>query len=448
MKKKTWVLLIATCLLVYGWYKLFYKTWSNEGVAKDADCVLAVDTKRVANTLIWQFITTPSQWKNISFFSADDGRVKWSDMVKLPDYVFIFHKPGQPANALYTVAEINNREDFEKGLQQFHFEKTGEGHYSSKETGIELIQSGMKLLIGNTGVEDKKLIIKTAAELFNKKEYAPKDLLQGNVSTNKHFSLQLINSVFGKHQIITGGFDKQTAFIDASFTLPQGVSFMENNFSYSDTSFATLCFSQPLPSIKNLLGDSARAAVSRALNFNIDSVLLPANQYCQLDIEGFHARVDSAISYVYDDNFNAVKNVVINNVDEPAFNFIIRGQKPHSIYNYLERNGKIEKNEKGDWFTPVPFVKSYCSVKNENEFRVVSGNYKTTLKERPVECIFFLKLMFSKNPLPLQEYIPPAIAKALANIESVEAKAINEKGKAMLHVSFNKKKNGLPLFGF
>jgi len=443
MNKRKWILLIVTALLVWGWYKLFYKTWDNEGVAKDADCIMVLDVKRITNTVIWQFITTPSQWKGISL-SSGEGKVKWDEMVKLPDYVFIFHKTGQPANALYTVVEINNKEDFAKGLVQHHFEKMGDGYYSSRETGIELIQNGNKLLIGNAAVEDKKLMQQTAEGLFNKKQFVVKDILEKNVSTKNHFSLQFLNVDASAEQFVTAGFDKQSIFIDASLELTKGTSFPTHTFSYNDTSLLSLGFTQPQPSIKNLLADSARASISRALNFNIDSVFLAGNQLYQLDVGGIYARVDSAVSYTYDDNFSAVENVVVNNVEEPAFNFTMQGKAANDIFNYWQQNGKVEKTAAGYWFTPVPFVKSYCSVGNE-KLAITANRYTTTAASKSFEGIFFLKLLLSKIPASLQKYIPPAITKALNNIESIEAKAVNDKQIINVQIILLKKKNDLPV---
>ena len=63
MNKKRWALLVLAAILIFGYYKLFYKTYSEKAVAQNADCVVAIDVKRITNTLMWHFITTPSQWK-------------------------------------------------------------------------------------------------------------------------------------------------------------------------------------------------------------------------------------------------------------------------------------------------------------------------------------------------------------------------------------------------
>jgi hypothetical protein len=445
MNKKRWAILILILLLLFGYYKLFYKTWNNESVPKSTDCIVAIDVKKVTNTLIWNVITTPSQWSKISLFS-EEGKVDWDDMVKLPDYVFVFHKTGEPATALYAVVEINDEEDFKKGLQQYHFEKTATGSFISTKTGVEILQNGNKLLIGNAAVENRQYLVQAADELFKQKQFMAKDVLQGNISTQKHFSLQLLNSFLGKQQIITAGFDKESIYVDAAFTMPKGVSFASNTFLYCDTSLCSIGCTQPQPGIKQLLDDSARAAISRAVNFNIDSLLLPGNAFYQLDIKGIPARVDSAISYTYDDNFNPVEKVVVNTVEEPAFNFTVEGKKVTSIYNYWERSGKIEKNEMGDLFTPMPFVKSYCHINDQNKLSVTANNHKAAATDKSINCILFIKLLLAKIPGSLQQYFPADIHKAVQNIESAEAIASNKKGQIILRIVFNKKKNDLPLF--
>ena len=447
MNKKRWALLILCILLLVGYYKLFYKTWNNEGVTKNADCIIELDIKKITNTLIWNFITTPSQWKNISFFSSSgDDKVSWDDMVKLPDYVFVFHKAGEPQNAFYTVVEINDKEDFEKGLKQFHFTKTATGSYVSEETGIEFMQSGNKLLVGNAAVEDKKYIAQVADELFKQKQFISEDSLKKNITASSHVSLLLFkNSFWSQEQLVTAGFDKNTITIEAVVTPKNGMNLTEKKFTYCENSLCSFGFALPLSNVKQAIPDSLWVSISKAVNFNIDSLLLKTNHYYQLDIEGFHSRVDSAISYTYDDDFNPIEKVVVNNVEEPAFNFTVHGDSVSNIYNYWNSNGKLEKSGDSNLFTPVPFVKSCCFIKNEKELTVTSDNYKNASADKSIDCILFFKLLVTKIPLSLQKYFQPGILRALKNIESAEATATNEKGQIIFRVRFNKKKNDLPL---
>lgn len=444
MNRKRWTLLVLCILLLVGYFKFFYKTWSNDAVTKNADCIIALDVKRITNTLIWNFITTPSQWKKISFFSSST-QTSWEDMVKLPDYVFVFHNAGEPVAAWYTVLEIKDEADFEKGLEQFHFVKSENNRYTSAENGIEFIRNGNRVVVGNASVSNKDYIQQAAANIFTR-QYIQKEKLKTTIDARSHASLYTMpNGIFKNALLARINFDKEQLNIRAGLPVPMDVHLVTNTFAYSDTSLCTLAFTQPEPGLESLIEDSARASVSKALNFNIDSFFRPGNLNYTLDVEGIHARIDSAVSYEYDDNFNPVEKVVMNRVEEPAFNFTANGVQIENAYSYLLNNNKLEQTAQGALFTPIPFVKSYCKVEPKKSLDITANNYKTAKADKKIECILFFKLLLSKLPASLRKYLPGSMMKYLKNIETMKAEVTNEKGAVLLNIDFNKKKNDLPL---
>jgi len=447
MTKKKWALLIAGILLLFGYVKLFYKTYTETAVAKSADCIIALDIKRVTNTVIWNIITTPSQWKFSTSPDEEEDKVNWDDMVKLPDYVFLFHAASHPANAWYTVAHIKDEADFKKGLQQYHFKKRENAEeYFSILAGIEFIQNGDKILVGNLAVEDKKFIRQVAAELFVKKQFAPKETLKTTVAARSHLAVQWAkNNFLLQPAVIKANFDKNTITVDGSFSPAKQFSFAENNFSYAASSLFSLGFTQPSAALYNLIADSTKANISSAMNFNIDSLLVQNNTCYKLDIAAIVPGVDSAITYTYDDNFNPIEKAVVNNILEPSFNFTVNGNGTGSVYRYWNNNGKLEKTAAGELFVPVPFVKSYCSKLNAQKLAVVSNNYQAAPNDKNNNCIFFLNLLLTKIPNELLKFLPYGLMQAIGNIESLQLLAKKNNGQIFVHCSVNKKKNDLPI---
>jgi|GEM_PF-2478889 len=452
MTKKKWILLAVFILLVAGWFRLFYKTWTNETVPANADCIIALDVKRITNTLIWNFITTPSQWKSGNWFSSgEEGKVSWDDMISLPDYVFLFHLPGEPENAFYTVVEINNKDDFEKGLKQYGFEKTATGSFISKQTGIEFIQDGNKLLIGNAAVQNRAYLKQGSAVLFEKKEFVRKNSLKWVIENTGHFSLHgplFTTSLHPSIMYANGFFDEGAISLSVGLTIPVHFWFQQKEFMYSDSSMLSMFFSQPSRNIESIISSSSLQTLSKTLNFNIDSLLLPTNDYYHLDIPGVYPRTDSAVTYTYDDNFNPVEKVIVNKVEEPSFNFTITGKQVDNIYDYWKRNGQLENSSDGSLFTPVPFVKSYCSLINKNTLTVASAGYKEPTPNRKIKQSIFLRILVTKIPPSLLNYLPAPLLKLLKNIESIEAFDSYERKRGILNIQFNKKKNDLPLVSF
>lgn len=446
LNRKKWALLILSVVLIFGYIKLFYKTYNVNVVPKTADYIIAIDVKRITNTILWNIITTPSQWKIGGISSGKGGEINWRDMVKIPDYIFIFHTKNQPENAWYTVLQVKNENDFVKALQQYQFEKLNSNEYVSKEVGIHIFKNGDKILVGNAATENKKYITTVAEELFIKKAYIAKETLAKVTDAKSHVAMHIAaNGFLQQDAIVIGKFDKQKMEINATIIPNKKYIFTQNNFKYTGSSFFTLGFTQPSSTVYNLLSNSSKVNISKALNLNIDSVLLQSNKWYSIDIIGMKPRVDSAITYTYDDDFNKVEKVVVNNVEEPAFNFTIAGDSITHIYNYWQSNNKLEQTNAGQLFVPMPFVKSYCSIQNKNELNITSANYQFMPTSQNINCIFFAHMLFSKTPKVLFNFLPDDVMKTIANIESLQIIAQQKQEQILLHAIFNKKKNDLPL---
>jgi hypothetical protein len=445
MNKKKWALLVLCVLLVFGYIKLFYKTYSETAVAKSADCIITLDVKRITNTIIWNFITTPSQWKTPSISKSGKGEVSWKDMVEVPDYVFAFHIKNQPANAWYTVLQVKNENDFAKGLTRYHFEKRNTDEYVSKETGVHILKKDKKILVVNAAVEDN-YTLQVADELFNKKSYASKETLAKVIAAKSHLAIHIApNNFLQQDGMVTANFDKQKIEISSTLMPHTKYGFAENDFSYSESSLFSLGFTQPSPAVYALLNDSSKNNISKVLSINIDSLFLQSNKYYSLNVAAIQHRVDSAITYEYDDNFNKVEKAVVNNVEEPAFNFTIAGDCVANIYNHCLQNGKIEQTVTGNLFTPMPFVKSYCNIKSEKELSITAANYQPLTPNKNNNCILFLNMLFSKIPASLLKYLPGDVQNAIANMEYLQLSAKKNNTRLVIQCNLYKKNNDLPI---
>ncbi len=449
MNKKKWALLVLAALLVFGYIKLFYKTYSEKAVPKSADCIIALDVKRITNTLIWNYITTPGQWKTGRLFSKKTGKAGWDDMIELPDYVLAFHILNQPANAWYLLLTIKDKTDFYKGLLQFQFEKLSDHEYLNKVYGIYLLVNDKKVLVANAAVENKNYTAAVADELFSKKSYIPRATLSKAIKAKSHIAVYLASNIFlQKEAVISGNFNKEKIEISGSLTPDQQYTFIENNFLYSSGSICTFGFTQPSPAVFELLNKNDKEKISKALNIDIDSVLHQSNSSYNFNLAAVKMQTDSAISYSYDEEFNKVEKMTVNNIQEPAFNFLITGDSVAAIYTYLQRSNKLEKTAAGDLFTPMPLVRSFCSKKNENQLAITAFNYDPTVEDRSVTAIFFLNLALTKIPKDLQKYLPELIMQGISNIEAVKLSITKNNDQVLISGIFEKIKNDLPIIKF
>ncbi len=447
MNKKKWALVILCGLLIFGYIKLFYKTYTETVVAKSADNIVAIDVKQITNTVIWQYISTPSLWK-ISSSAAATNVVSWKDMVEIPDYVLAFHASGQPANAWYGILKIKDDSAFAKGIQQQHFDKIDSNIYASKEIGIQFYKNENNILLTSAAIE-KTALTKIAIELFLQKNYISKIDLAKLIDAKSHVAIKLkANNFLQEDAIVTAKFDANKIIIEGNLLPKKEFTFTENNFSYNSTSLMALGFTQPNAMVFALLNDSSKSNISKAINVNIDSLMLPTNKWYSLDVVSIKPRADSAITYTYDNDFNKVEKVVVNNIEEPAFNFTIYGDSVSNIYNNWILSNKLEKTNTGFLFTPMPFVKSYCTIEAGKALQLTANNYETTTMDKKTTAIFFMNALLSKIPASLLKYTATDVAKAIENFETIEVVVKKNEQGAFLKVIITKKKNDKPIWEF
>ncbi len=446
MNRKKWALLFLCGVLLFGYYKLFYKIYSESAVAKSADCVIALDVKRITNTLLWNFITTPGQWEAVNIFKSGKKEISWKDMVEIPDYILAFHVNKQPANNWFVVLKVKDEKDFTNGLLRYHFVKKNNNEYTSKDFGLSFFKQNGKLLLTNNIDATSNYLTQVADELFAKKLFITKTALKKAIDAKSHLAVFMAANNFLKQDgIVAGNFDKNKIEISTALLPISQYNFTENNFSFSSNSLCTMGFVQPTPALYNLLNDSSKNKISKALSINIDSFFLKSNKSYEMDIAAIKPRVDSAITYTYDDDFNKIEKVVVNNIQEPKYNFNITGDSIGNIYNYFLRSNKLEKTVSGQLFTAIPLVKSYCNIKTGNLLNISSENYLPQPEDKSISCIFFINLLLSKIPPELLKYLPDDVNKVIANIESIHLKVNKTNEQIIFNCIVKKKKNNLPI---
>jgi hypothetical protein len=449
MSKKKWALLILASLFVFGYIKLFYKTYSEKSVAHSADCVVVIDVKRIINTVIWNYITTPSQWKIGKLFPKKSKEVSLQDMFVLPDYVFAFHANNQPAHVWYMLLDIKDQADFEKGLQQFQFKKINDKEHVSLSFGIRFYVHGKQVLVTTSTDADTANLAVIANELFVQKSYSSKASISKAIDAKSHLAVYLApNSFLQKEAVITANFDKTKIEISGNLIPAKHYAFSESNFRYSSSSLLVSGFTQPPPAVIALLNATSKEKLSTALNINVDSVFTQSNKNYILDLSGIVQRADSAITYSYDDEFNKVEKVVANKIQEPAFNFMITGDSVATIFKHLQLNKKLEQTAAGNLFTPMPLVKSYCSIKNEKQLAIIASNYTAPAADKSVNAILFLNLVITKIPVNLQKYLPNAAIQAISNLATVKILATKKNEQINLLAVFEKLNNDQPVIKF
>ncbi|MCP9752927.1 hypothetical protein [Ferruginibacter sp. HRS2-29] len=443
MKKRKWLLLVLLALAIWGYIGLFYKTYSREMVPKNADAILMLDVKRITNTLIWNTITTPGQWKIGRIFSKRKKEVRLKDMIDIPDYVMAFHVKGQPVGAWFLTLDIGDEEDFQNGLQQYHFVKSGHNEYVN--AGFRVLKNGGRILLGRSSEKYRAGFNEVAHELFVQKEYVADQMIRKAIRAKSHLALQVNpGTIMESDGLLTANFDKEKISVEGKFTPRAEYVPEEMKFSYRKYSFCNIGFVQPPHAAYSLLSDSTKQKIKRAVNIDIDSVFLPGKNSYYFDFNGIVTRSDTAITYEMDEDFNRVEKKVLNKVTEPSYSLMISGDSVKNIYRYFKRNDLVEKTDKGELFRPMPLVASYVQLPNDTQINISSFNYSPSADIQEISCLFFQRVRLEITD-EFWKLMPEGFRGLMGNVSLIMLQA-NKKGKEVIvSGTIQKKKNDLPV---
>ncbi|MGC4235800.1 MAG: hypothetical protein QM594_22690 [Niabella sp.] len=444
IKRKRWLLIFLAVIAIAGYLILFYKTYNEKTVVHNADHIISVDVKKLTNTIIAQYITTPSQWKGILRPFRKKKEADWKDWVKLPDYIFIFHVAGQPLNAWYTVLEIKDNINFEKNISTLHFRNiAGTSRFISDSLGLEFIKHSSAILLGNASVENKTLITNTAADLFKNKNYISREKLHNNIATAAHVSWS-----FSGDSVIREGkgainINKNRISSLVTLTCKDKTTFEQKKIPVTDSALFNLNIITGSAFFDKLIPKVAKDRISRLVNFNIDSLFQPGISSWQAQINGFVQKADTAISYSYDADFNPIEQQIINNITEPDFSTTISGKNVDAIYRYWKDSGILQSTDQSELFTSMPLVRSYAALKAGAQLTIQSPGFKAPVSSQSSNaCIMHLSVNLQRLPDSLQKYFPQQIIPVARKLASVRLLADSKTaGSITVQTTLVKKKD-------
>ena len=434
-KKKVWIVL-ALVGLCYLYFTLFYKTINSRAVPASTDALITIDVKKITNTILWQIITSPSQWKISNPFKKDTTqKINIKSVLTIPDYIFAFHLQNQSSLYWYVQLPIKKTTLLAPLLAQYNFVKYTHNQYVNRALGIRIIDTINTVLITTNIDNDSSLAVATN-ELYTQKTFANNIYINKCIDANSHLAAVVSNTnILENDAIIKATIAKNELIIEACIQPQAKFDFKEMGFTIPANPMAIFACTQPTAEVSNWL-NGAKQKFTVLLGIEADSLFANTNTQYQLVLTDMVQRQDSAITYSYDDNFNKVQKVITNKVTEPNFCIQMKGTNMVSIFTYLQKKEIIMPEAEGNLFTSIPFAKSYITY-TDSTLLIQPNYYKATLPDTSLPAIAYAKLNVEKAWPYLSPYLPtmPFINKI--GMVSLLAKKQGKQIKVRLQINKN-----------
>ena len=439
MKKKYWFLIILLGLIIFGYIKLFNSTINKKAVPSNADMVSTVDVKKLIRTVLWDVITHPSKWKFSSSGTDTAALIDLKDVFEIPDYVQVFHLTGEQVKNWYCLLQIKKERLFDKALIQRGFTKINSNEYTSATMNMGITKNENNIIVSSYALDSSVNLKNVSNLLFTKKEFLPVEKFSKIASANSHLTLFIAANEFLQNDaLLKLNISNSSINIDGELTPQAAYTFVENNFTFNSDALLSLGFTQPSASVYNAICKTDKENISKAIGVNMDTLFIPSNKHYSLSIAGIKPRVDSAITYTYDDDFNKVEKVVVNNVEEPDYSFTIEGDSVQNIYKNWIANKTITTSDAGALFRPMPFVKSFCSVKDSKQLIIAPTNFSSLGNKEQKKAVFYCNILVEKLGEKYLKYFSDDIKNAIIKVGKVNIVCNQNNNKLELKVQINK----------
>jgi hypothetical protein len=450
MKKRNWLLLILLIAVSAVVYLLFYSTYNYQAVPAGADQIVVLNKRKIARTAIFQWITTPDAWSTKNWFSKNSSqKTSLMDELSIPDYPILFHQQQQPENLFHILMPLaNNTQKLQDYLKQdgFHLLKTMGTiyQYFSQTNGLYITVNNQEALVSKGRIDDSIFVSQTAMQLFVQHKFVDNGTQDKWLRTAKHGTVVL--NLPGFSECMLGiELNKSTISIVGNWKLKAAVRFPETDFGTEKEAILQVGITKPGQEILQQLSGFSAHWLDKLLQLPLAETV-PGTCSISANWYGMATKIDSAISYRYDDNFNQVADTVINKIEEPILQLSVQADSVYRVFDYWQQKQILEPDNNKWLYTATPLVKCYAAKTNSGTIVIQShnlnSNYTVASKRTGVG---FLHLQASQLPPGVLRLLPENVREWVPKLNDIDLEILSQTGQLQIKLVITKRLSA-PLF--
>ena len=397
MKSKFWnkvfvFLLFLGILALTFWLYIRYKPVVTNPIPSNITSLVCLDVTNLRNTLLKEYFNSEED-ESIFFNPREIG-------LKIPNYVLGFTMPNSPF-VLHFPLEIGDIQRFKKWKDSVLVVPNKRDDfqiYRNRNTLYILNKNEDKLLVSLGFLLDENKSIEVAKKVFQKRELLDSDHpLISTIRKNREIGFIWIDKGKrnAKESMLFFDFSKGELTLNGDIFLNKEYRFdeMNNAFIASREQKAHFYFHGGNSKFYDELCNKVdRKKFENLINFSFDSLIHYADRSLNFSFYETKKVADTSVTYEYDENFNKVENVKVNQTIHPVFDLKVLENK-QGLFDYLVSDSCIKQLGYKKVFTPYPFTKVYAY---NDKGLVLSTAHLTQFLETKFPNFLELQINFSE----------------------------------------------------
>ena len=442
MKKKLVSIILIIVLLLVASYVLRYKLGLNfsEKVPTTATEIIHVNLRKIEQQLLADFVKHPFAYIQLKASKKKHKR-SFLKEIDLPKNMLFFKNDSNFKGAWYSsVVKIKDSTSFSLYLVGENFTKTADPDltvFSKKNLLVALKGKRLILIFKYNKQAD---VLRAAASIFNETNFLPiiapllatlsntKSVMYYASGSSNFLEVDFKKGFFEIHGVLASDLFKSEVQAESVATSVASMSFVMNKNGKDFNTIKQYINNTRFNEITHLSVDSIFNKWTGAINFKLTSI---------------HSKLDTIISYAYDDDFNKVEKVSTQKVVQPDFSLQMKSENDRQLFDYLFDERAIQIVEEDTLFVSMPLYTLYAQSIDTSLY--ISSNKSEGLQEpekiKSKLTAFFDIEKYLKNQLNFFQL--PAENKVLKQLQSVSIQLSEENDLILKVTAKNKNRNSL-----
>ncbi len=356
MRKKLGYLFVAICVALLVLYFFRYKRALKieDKIPKTATEVVHINVRQIEQHLLFDALKNPLKYIDLKGRKKD--KVSLRRTISIPRNMLFFTNTSTLKSAWFSsFISLKKRDAFERYLLQEGFQeiKNNElGLFGKGRLVIGILHEKMMIAFKKRQNES---VVDALQDLFQETNFYQKDDGLLKLISNSESDLSYVNTA---DNFLEGNFKNDLFEIKGNviFELFNDISFREP--SENTVGFIAAQINNEHPFFKSFVTEDVKRKFDDVTKLSLDSIVNKWNGNLVLNLKSVDKRIDTIVTYEYDDDFNKLEKKSIQELSVPDVRFEL-GDKD-SLYSYFSHSNAIKTVDGDTLFTSIPLYKMFA----------------------------------------------------------------------------------------
>jgi len=359
MKKRLAFFFLGILILFSVIYLFRYKrALVFEGmVPNSATEIIHVNLRQIEHHVLTDAIKNPLKYIDFKFSEEKKGSLILKKTISIPRNIFFYTNDRKFKDIwISSFIKVKKKKELSDYLIRDGFVKSNdEGIMLFRKLNLVLAIKGKRLVVAFK-TDNHAAISSVVNEIFEEESFLSEtsDVLNAIMTAKNDISYATLANDFVEANFKNGLLEVLGTFSsDLFFASKQG------DFSKNSQGYISAKINKQHKLFQRLITEGNSRKFNDFTKLSIDSIMSKWNGSFAFNLKSINSEIDTIVTYDYDDDFNKIEKVAVQELTVPAIDFSLNADT--NLFGYLLKENAIQIIDSDTLFTSIPLYKLYAN---------------------------------------------------------------------------------------